>query len=468
MGNIHIRMRKRRKSKESEAVAIISNVEHHQPSSSIFNLIGHCIDELLEYLSLKDLHSLGQTCRTMQCVTGKFFTRNYSAAKIVCESDGIYVIHLSHCNRIIERIPIPGFIQFITSVAIEGDLGPFKFIKLHANEFKLVKHLSLTNVCVSQQTTNYIKKMLDKIEILHLRHCSMHRNLYDVLLKYCTNIRKIYIQKNDNNKFHGQFKWLLRQYTTLEYLELSLQRSIKIDEFRKFFKRNPNVRNFTCDSFVLWPNASLLLNSTAKLDTFGLKYVGIPLIGNNSTTVKPLCNLLNRLHSQGFYERLHVNVFLSRELDFINGVEKIFIPRSNMVNSIDMLLSDLVEFTVAEVNERFDRKMIENLVNLERLYLEDGSADDILPFIQLTKKLNKIKLIPRVRKNWIHFEYEPMILKLYPLNAEREKLAGARKVTIYVPDTVFLATKWWSKNGVTNFSLIEMKRIGSYDWHLLR
>lgn len=51
------------------------------------------------------------------------------------------------------------------------------------------------------------------------------------------------------------------------------------------------------------------------------------------------------------------------------------------------------------------------------------------------------------------------------LNTEREKLDGAQKVMIYVPDTVFLLTKWATRNGTTNFSLIEMKRTESYEWN---
>lgn len=57
-----------------------SNENQHFFSSSIFKLNRHCLDELFDYLSLRDLHSLAQTCKSMQHMTGEFFTCNYSGA----------------------------------------------------------------------------------------------------------------------------------------------------------------------------------------------------------------------------------------------------------------------------------------------------------------------------------------------------------------------------------------------------
>lgn len=95
------------------------------------------------------------------------------------------------------------------------------------------------------------------------------------------------------------------------------------------------------------------------------------------------------------------------------------------------------------------------LMNVERLHLFRKSLD-ILRIIQQIKNLRKIKILGFRSAE---------ILELNVLNREREKLADARKVTIYVPDAVYLATKWATKNGTTNFNLIEMKRSNSYEWH---
>lgn len=81
--------------------------------------------------------------------------------------------------------------------------------------------------------------------------------------------------------------------------------------------------------------------------------------------------------------------------------------------------------------------------------------EDILPFFRRSTKLNKIK---------IQYQGEQKVLNLSMLNKERAKLVGARKMTIYVEDDVYLATKWATKNGDIHLSLVEMRRSSSYEW----
>ena len=80
--NVVIRMNKREndgetnaKSKQQKrndidaneiAVAAPVNVQNEEPTPAIFKLNAICCDDLFEWLSLEDLHSLGQTCKRMQ------------------------------------------------------------------------------------------------------------------------------------------------------------------------------------------------------------------------------------------------------------------------------------------------------------------------------------------------------------------------------------------------------------------
>lgn len=110
------------------------------------------------------------------------------------------------------------------------------------------------------------------------------------------------------------------------------------------------------------------------------------------------------------------------------------------------------------IRARITSEMLaEKLMNIERLYLCKEYEIEILVFMKSLRNLKKIKLFYFVRTE---------ILQLEMLNRAREELAGAQKVTIYVPDAIFLATKWATKNGTTNFSLIEMKRSSSYEWNI--
>lgn len=445
----------------------------HLLTSSIFKMNVHCFDELFEYLSLTDLHSLSQTCKTMQQMTGEFFKLNYSGANVVCLSDGIYDIWHYNVNIYTKCIPIPQFIQFITSIEIGkhivnikksrhrcanspvyyNDLNiKFNYIKLHADELKSVKKLTLTNVCVNVKTVSYILNILPNIEMLKLRFCTVVGDLYDVLLKYCANVQHLQICRvtlKDN-------KWLLRRYEKLERLDLAVndENTInKIDELCSFFELNPNVRSFSSEKFTLWSNKDALLNSKVNLDTFELKQYPTEYVLD-----KTMWDLLRQLHTHGFYKCLHTNGF---DLHLNSRHHGYFAPllRKIFISDCEDLI--WVSNHFIECNEiaiRCGLHVWSNEIfvsNMEHPF-EFENQVDILQYIQQMKNLKKIKLFD--------FKFEA-ILNLEMLNTEREKLAGSRKVTIYVPDAVYLATKWATKNGTTNFSLIEMKRIDSYEWN---
>ena len=58
------------------AVADAVNVQKEELPSPIFKLNAICCDDLFDWVSVKDLHSLGQTCHRMQQLTGYYFREN--------------------------------------------------------------------------------------------------------------------------------------------------------------------------------------------------------------------------------------------------------------------------------------------------------------------------------------------------------------------------------------------------------
>lgn len=177
-------------------------------------------------------------------------------------------------------VPIPGFNQFITWIAIENNvvvkhevvkfyadtaryrncgciaiplpssgqlkewkdekikkilrrrtfhynLSKFEYIKLYSNELKSVKKLTLTNVCLNKRLVGYILKILPKIEVLELAYSTVDQDLWDILLKYCKNLRWIELT---HVTFKNNYEWLLQQYEKLERLELCVDTILRIDE----------------------------------------------------------------------------------------------------------------------------------------------------------------------------------------------------------------------------------------------
>lgn len=102
-----------------------------------------------------------------------------------------------------------------------------------------------------------------------------------------------------------------------------------------------------------------------------------------------------------------------------------------------------------------------SLTNLERPQIWQASSDDILPFIRESVKLHKIKM--DFLGSGAHFDVQTNIFDLRAFNQERQHLIGARKLTIYVKEKIYLATKW--KLTETNLGLIRLNREESCDWN---
>lgn len=207
-------------------------------------------------------------------------------------------------------------------------------------------------------------------------------------------------------------------------------------------------------------NKEIFLKSKSELDT--IKF-GDPLVFHE----KPVWDLLCQLHTQGFFKRLHIDTLTEERVEKLPPVQ--FLEKLYMAES-QCNLESFWEYFIEYVEKRdylaFYWKHVinggktrneiftENLINVDRLYLYRETLDLVL-FIGKLRNLKKLKLCKFKSAE---------ILPLEMLNIEREKLAGAHKVTIHVPDEVFLATKWATKNGITNFRLIKMKRTNSYEW----
>ena len=145
----------------------------------------------------------------------------------------------------------------------------------------------------------------------------------------------------------------------------------------------------------------------------------------------------------------------------LRGFEALDIQIENDVNwpvmeSLKKIWID--DFDVADFT-----KIAKNVPNLQRIHLPDSTIDAALPFIRSSKHLTQIRLVylsegPLLNEN---------ILDLPALNKQRAKLAGASKVTIYLPEEIFLATKF---AGSVSYSLIEIKRHESMkskiEWYL--
>lgn len=456
-----------------------SSQSHDESHPHIFNLTTDCCDEIFEYLSLKDLHAFGQTCRAMQKVAGEYFRRNYSAAAKYSGNDGIYTAYSDDKGVNNENVLTSGFNRYITYISHYYDkLRPLQYIQSHSNEFESINHIYLVCVIINEARVNSLLHLLPKLETLQIRNSSVEGHLYDVLLKHCA-LKRLFVQDSDLGIFRLldggwaariENHWLRQEYPTLQSLELIPKYTLKIDEFNEFFDRNPNVRTFSTSSLCLWKNRRELLKSNAKLDLLEVKEINETEIfdddeNDDEMTMRAFCKLLNQLHERNFYKRLNFytqscNEETSGHLTSLGHcIEKLCIKNFTRSYSLPQLIN-LKELAIHDGANATDMETLANsLTKLQRLHINKASVDDIRPFIRQSTKLRQIRAIP---KDETHFNGG--ILQLLTLNREREKLSEARKITIFVPDNIYLRTKWTVNFGDTNLNLIEMKRCDAIEW----
>lgn len=155
----------------------------------------------------------------------------------------------------------------------------------------------------------------------------------------------------------------------------------KHNEMVTFFQRNPNLQTSSTDSYSLWENRHSFLNIDICLDRLAIEFISDNLADNVIT-------LLNELYERGFYKRLHIypteisNEYVNRmlALPYSNAVE--FLRTSSL--QIDTVLWNLrmLDLDIRSSDSLATANVPEKLPNLERLYLNEATTEQIPSFIQ--------------------------------------------------------------------------------------
>lgn len=466
--------------------ASVADAPSQQQTSPIFRLTVDCCDEIFEYLSLKDLHAFGHTCKAMQKVAGEYFKLNYSTVESITRDDILCTVYdekgdrqdRSDLRETDVRIETMGFKQIITSISNYYDYGSYLlyYISENINEFPLINHINILGFNFADERVDFFRNLLNKVEIIQIQNCTADGDFYDLFLKFCGNVRRLYIQDCDVGSYDSEDDdieenlWLLRKYPTLEHIELRPDSIMEVrPELNEFFELNPNVRSFSTTADCIWANRNELLQSNAKLDILEVKIFTPAMYFNldfgTEQIIEMIRNLFVQLFNRGFYKRLFLYVPKVDQqacnlLTLLKGLEKLCIREYGQIFGLAQL-TNLRELAILDGAKADDMEILANsYTNLQRFYISNASIDDIRPFICRSTNLTKVKVIP---KDESHFNGG--ILPLIALNREREKLAGARKVTIYVPDNVFINSKWATRDGDVNLKMIELKRAYSYEWN---
>ncbi|XP_031639406.1 uncharacterized protein LOC116351446 [Contarinia nasturtii] len=425
---------------------------------AIFSLHVDCFFEIFEYLGLKDLHSFGKTCKQMHKVAGEYFMENYSAVKNVCELDRIHTCFVDKNGRINKSIQTSNFLQYMPILSIRGPIiHSLYYLCSRTKDCVSTIHICFIDGHLSIEH-NFIKNIFHpQIETIQSQNVRISGDFHELALKFCTNLKRLYLQRTSFDDHH--YTWLLNDYPNLLHLEITPIVPFHANGLNNFFTRNANVQRFSTTPQMLWHNKDTFLNSTATLDTFEIKE--FECYGNN---IESIWCLLNQLYKKGFYKRVFIYIksidaHRCTQLASVDGLDLLCIQWFSTGFNLS-IFSNLKELIILDRLYAVDiEHLARSLATLERLYVKDASIDDIVPFIRLSPTLKKMKVIPRDRKS-----FNGAMLDIAKLNKERAELTGARKLTIYTRDDVFLTTKWNTKDGNIDQSFLKIRRMDSYEW----
>lgn len=426
-----------------------SNVEapNQEQAADIFKMDIDCFEESLDYLILKDLISLGKTCKRMQQLVAYILHQYYPAliARFMRN-------HLLKNNNLCfgnPEINANQFGPFICKIRISYDQEFKQFLEF-VPKFRRLNEISLSGITTDSIQIEAMKEILSKLKILILRDCEFQHGLHDGLLAYCPNIERLNISSS-----RSVCDWSTRKYPALKRLEMWHQ-SIRESGIIPFLKLNPNITKLGIDLGSIWTNRVSLMDSNIQLDELAVQFA----LNYEKNAMDSMCRLFNELFEHGFYKRLKVYVYrglfqeIVDSLSTVNGLVKISERSFDMPFKLSGF-KNLEEIFIPAIEQI---QGLTNVTNLERIYFECGNSNDILT---LASKLMKLK---KIRLDYIEDEKRRKlkVLDLRALNSARQALPGAVKVTLYVDDEVYLETKWAVKE--TDFDMIRLKRIASYEW----
>lgn len=388
------------------------------------------LEEIFDYLTLETLMELGATCKPLDKAVGDYFRHTFKS-RVRGENGNIYTESV--------RVKLNSFSDNVKRVFLgDGKLRVFdrpnRFSSLREIEFFEGKLTSIENL------TRY----LHKVESLKFIYSELDTDVHDTLLGHCGNLKRLAVRDTNSNGstkrfFVGNDEWLTKKYPSLEYFEVNSKR--KVDQVIKFLEKNPKIATFATTFEFFMANLDAISTSKIKLNTLAILHEATPKDASQyQQFVKELPDLrhrgfFNELHS--YFQRTKLNhSYSSRLLPHVT-VLHITLQTENFALDRMVNLKQLYLFGVSRISDL--DTTINKLTRLTYIYFACESFENIAPFIKHLRNLKKIRIDNIVAGPY--FNDKTNVLNVSALNAQRRPLGKEAKLTIYVNEDVFSATK---------------------------
>lgn len=415
-----------------------------------------CWERIFDLLSLREIFAMSETCKRMRQMAGYYFREYFPDIK--CRWIANRGIFIGYPTGILRT----DFAEYITKLMVYDYLEHF----LYAEQYCALKTLHLRGIEMTDTQIDYIKNVLNNVENIDLKQCTIYGDFNEKFLKYCPKLKRlrlhdVFFDPEDGGKYFFQQK-----FDSLQYIDFStLQIYSKNDELKKFFEQNTELKHFGVSNHFLWINQEMFIESNMKLESFAI-YTAISDDVDEISTVE-FVNLLKTLYERGFFKSFHFKIIetdgnvdyqeLINELATLDAFEVLVTNENNDLTR----LTNLKEIWLLDYHHTTDKDLLAiNLPKLERLHFYRANTDDILPFFRHSKRLKTVKVYEMIGGSLLE---HGTALNLYALNLERERLRATRRVSICVEENIYLGTKNKKKN--LNLAQVEIARWDSDEWH---
>lgn len=417
--------------------------ENPPPSAPYLRLIPDCWEHIFGFLSLKDILQMGETCHQIHQMAGNYVCKYFPDLRYDLVAGEVY-------TKIQQDLRLPAlafqlrtnFCRFIPNLYI-GKKSELNYY-LDADTLSSLKTLTFEVVELTEVQVQYARNVLKNIEKLHLKYCDIDGTALKQLVAYCPKLKFLtvydcYMTDSAQNLLLPH-NFLFSQFcSTLEHFqyETDLANQTQFTELKIFLEIHTNLNHFETECNFLWTHRDLLIDTNVQLQKLTIHFYQ----WKNSVAIDQFVDFLKALHAHGFYRTLHLAFqdTWSGRAQFIKRISALplEILTDSRPDKIDLMrLTHLKELNVSMWYDLGCMDALaQRLTKLERLTIDSATIDTILPFICHSSKLKIIKI-----------KRGALILNVAALNEERKKLASACKVSICMPEDLYLWEKWTSKN----------------------
>lgn len=405
-------------------MAAASTNTQEQKKDFLSEMCYDVVENIYDYLDLKSLLAMSRTSERFLACARTYFGYKYKSLDIVCGTDGFYL----HQNDVTE------FSAFIRKISIWiGDPNVYEFIQ--SKVLSSVEHVKLYYASLRPEVANAnIFKEVKKIELFD---CSTSENFHDTFLVQWKNVQSLTIvddRATQDPIIGNNNDWLLQRYANLQHFGLELnQRSNEIEHLNLFLRENWAIKSFAINSGLLSGNVEQFVQSGIQLQTFTVKV-------QSSNDSFEFFDQLRQLKEREFYQELIL------EFDYIDNLREIGAVLVSLNGLIGLKINDSSCIGKSSI------QLAQDLQQLQFLEFNYAMMDDIIPFIEYGRNLDKISA--QSVESGAYFDDN--ILNMEKLNQLRKKCGNKSKLTFIVNEDVFFATIF-SPNS-TKLEFIELKK----------